>query len=188
MKRVQKTVVLIVVLMAPVFVFLFLKRFGTNQFVLPVYYPEGNPVLACKDTLAPHRLTSVLLVNNIIKLPALFYVPGGELPYYSDLENVLAKYPQVNIYSVHRGEAPAAGSRVVPLGFIDESFLEFINCQLVLGENRWLNEAIPYKYVLADREARIRGYFSCTELDEIERLDTELDILLNYTLPTDETK
>ena len=171
---------MVVVLLAPGLVFLFLKQFGQNKFDLPVYYPEGNPVLACKDTLKPHRLTSAMVVNNIVHLPALFYVPGTENKYYPDLKNVLDKYPQIGVYAVYNGEAPDGVGRAVPLSFIPDSFLEFINCQLVLGEDRWLHEAIPFKYVLVDDKARIRGYFMGNRLAEIERLDTELDILLNY--------
>ena len=49
-----------------------------------------------------------------------------------------------------------------------------------MGEDRFLDKAIAHKFVLVDTEGQIRGYFMGNDLDEIERLDIELDILLNY--------
>jgi hypothetical protein len=55
-----------------------------------------------------------------------------------------------------------------------------MNCELVLGESEWLDEPIENKSVLIDKEKRIRGYYILTDIDEIERLDTEIDILINF--------
>ena len=62
----------------------------------------------------------------------------------------------------------------------ENSYLNFINCELALGEDNWIDNGIAFKYVLVDTEGIIRGYIEATTLEEIERLDTEVDILLNY--------
>jgi protein SCO1 len=181
MKKTQKIVIMILVLLSPVLVLLFLKQFGSNKFDLPVYYQEGNPLTGCNDSAGPHKLTSAYISNNIIELPALFVVPGKDKnEYISDLDNVLIKYPNVKTYKVLEGENMPEEEGIFTLRYNSASFLKFVNCQLVLGEDQWLAKAIPYKYVLVDEDALIRGYFICNQLDEIERLDIELDILLNY--------
>ena len=60
------------------------------------------------------------------------------------------------------------------------AIIDIINCELVMGENVWLKEPILNKAVLVDKQRRIRGYFITNEISEIERLDTELDILISY--------
>lgn len=180
MKKAQKIFILIAVLLSPVLIFLFLKKFGDNRFDLPVYYADGVPLSRCNATDVPYKFTSTYLKNNMIKLPALFFVPGNDAnDYYADVQNVLDKYPAINVYAIVSGEPAKEYKNIFPLSFTQEAFLNFINCHLILGEDHWLSNPIPYKYVLIDKDAIIRGYFNCTEFKEIERLDTELDILLN---------
>lgn len=181
MKKIQKVIIMISVLLAPIFVFLFLKEFGTNKFELPVYYSEGNPIAECNRSDGQHRLTKEIVFINNLKLPALFYLPTDEQnEYYSDLHNVLSKYPGVDIWALSIEKNVAAQDGVKSLIVYSKDYREFINCELVLGEDHWLNEPITNKYVLIDGQRKIRGYYECDNLDDIERLDVELDILLNY--------
>ena len=48
----------------------------------------------------------------------------------------------------------------------------FVKCNLIM------NDPSPYTLVLVDGERRIRGYFDAVQLEEIDRLNTELYILL----------
>ena len=181
MKKIQKVIIMISVLLAPIFVFLFLKEFGTNEFELPIYYPEGNPISECNRGDGQHRFTKEIVFNNDLKLPALFYLPSDEQSeYYSDLHNVLSKYPGVDIWALSIEKSVVAQEGVKSLIADSKKYSEFINCELVLGEDHWLNEPVTNKYVLIDAQRRIRGYYECDNLDDIERLDVELDILLNY--------
>jgi protein SCO1/2 len=181
MKKIQKVIIMISVLLAPIFVFLFLKEFGTNKFELPVYYPEGNPIAECDRSDGPHKLSKEIIFNNDLKLPALFYLTSNEQSeYYSDLHNVLSKYPAVDIWALSTEKSVVAQERVKSLIVYSKDYSELINCELVLGEDHWLNEPLTNKYVLIDAQRRIRGYYECDNLDDIERLDVELDILLNY--------
>ena len=182
MKKTQKVMIMISVLLAPIFVFLFLKEYGDNKFELPVYYPDGNPITECDRRDGQHKLTKEIVITNNLKLPALFYLPTEEQSeYYSDLYNVLSKYPDVKIRALLKTEGSVVaqdGIQSVRLGSVE--YDKFINCELVLGEDHWLKEPINDKYVLIDSQRRIRGYYEVDNLDDIERLDVELDILLNY--------
>lgn len=181
MRKTQKIIIIISVLLAPVFVFLFLKKFGQNEFELPVYYPEGNPIAKCSRGIQHHKFSLETLNKNNIELPVLIYVPAAQQnEYYSDLNNVLAKYPGVNLRAlIIEGNSVHQEGRQ-SLRFDSLSLLNFINCELILGEDRYLKQPVTNKYVLIDGERNIRGYYDCTDLEEIERLDVELDILLNY--------
>jgi len=181
MKRAQKIVIMIAVLLAPVLVFLFLKQFGKNQFELPIFYPNGNPVAACNAATQPHTLSADFISSNNIKLPALFYFPGlKKIKYYSDLDNVLEKYKKITVVGVYEVDSMANGDGASGLNLTTKSYMWLINCEVVLGEDQWLGKAIYNKYVLVDNLRQIRGYFDCNKLSEIERLDAELDILMNY--------
>lgn len=172
---------MISVLLAPIFVFLFLKEYGDNKFELPIYYPEGNPIAECDRSDGQPRHTKEIIFTNNINFPALFYLPSEEQnEYYSDLNNVLSKYPNIEIWGliVDGSLIRSEGIRTFSLGL--EEYNDFINCVLVLGEDYWLKEPITNKYVLIDSQIRIRGYYEVDNLEEIERLDVELDILLNY--------
>ena len=72
-------------LLAPVFVFLFLKEYGDNKFELPVLYTEGNPIAECRQGIQQHKLTPEILFENNVELPALIYVPTTQQnKFYSD--------------------------------------------------------------------------------------------------------
>lgn len=181
MKKTQKVIIIISVLLSPVLVFLFLKKYGDNKFELPVYYPEGNPIAECSRATQQHKLSLETLSKYDIELPVLIYVPAAQQnEYYSDLNNVLAKYPGVNLWAlIIEGRSALQDERQV-FSIDSLSYRQFINCELILGEDHYLNQPISNKYVLVDSEKYIRGYYDCSDLDDIERLDVELDILLNY--------
>ena len=182
MKKTRKIVVLIVVLSSPIIVFLFLKKFGSNQFELPVYYSEGNPITLCNDSSQVQHKVDVAYIDKVsIQLPAIFVAAGqGKNKYYSDLKNVLSKYPEIKVWEISKTDVTKVNIGFSSIGLGETTYLKFINCELVVGEDQWVNEFAPNNYVLVDKEGRIRGYIDSSTLKEIERLDTEVDILLNY--------
>ena len=181
MKKIQKVVIMIAVLMAPIFVFLFLKQFGANEFELPILYSEGNPIAECGKGSQQHKLTPEILFENNVDLPALFHVLSTQQnKFYSDLNSVLAKYNQVNHYELILKDTVHLLWNKSSITFTADNYINFINCELILGEDHKLKKPIVNKYVLVDDERRIRGYYNCSDLEEIERLDVELDILLNF--------
>ena len=120
-------------------------------------------------------------MNNLDHPPLLFYVPTTIAnKFQSDLTNVLEKYPKVGIQPIElRKDSNHMGNQN-QLVMDSLAFFNFINCELVLGEDRLLTKPLTNKYVLIDKKLMIRGYYQVDNLDEIERLDVELDILLNY--------
>jgi len=181
MKKIRKVIIIVSVLIAPIFVFLFLKEYGDNQFELPVLYPEGNPIAECREGVQQHTLTPEILFERSIELPALIYVPSTQQSkFYSDLNSVLAKHNQVNLYELILKDTMHLLWNKSSITFTTDKYISFLNCELILGEDHLLKEPIVNKYVLVDDERRIRGYYNCTDLEDIERLDVELDILINY--------
>ncbi|MCB0506055.1 MAG: hypothetical protein KDC58_11225, partial [Cyclobacteriaceae bacterium] len=51
------------------------------------------------------------------------------------------------------------------------------NCSLVLGQDSVIHKPIFNQLVLVDTHKQIRGYYSGSELEDMDRLDIELDIL-----------
>jgi len=180
MKRLNKIVIVSLVLLLPVLVYSFLKEYGSNQFDLPVYHKDGNPIAECNAASEQHRLTIEILFENNASPPLLIFIPDAvKNEYYSDLNNVLDKYPMIDVRALYiEGDSLIEGLHY--MGTSLTGYLNFINCELILGEDHWLNSGISNKYVLIDSSRKIRGYYDCTQLSEIERLDIELDILLNY--------
>ena len=169
MRKLIKILVITLVLLAPVIVFLFLKQYGSNQFELPVYYESGNPLKECPPGDGVHKISAELLNGQVNNFPVLLSVNNGTTnKLVFDLQNVLIKYPKVKVMPVDLDTEDPAG------------VLQLLNCELVLGEDRYISEVPANRFVLVDNQARIRGYFNVDELDEIGRLDMELDILLNY--------
>lgn len=163
MRKLIKIFVITVVLLLPVLVFLFLKQFGSNEFTLPVYYASGNPLEECRDTDAPHKVSNEFFFTYNLNRPLIAGVQVRENNEYQyDLLNVLEKYPSVQTFAISPND------------------LQTINCELIIGEDHYINEPIINKYVLIDSDGQIRGYFQLDDLDEIQKLDMELDILLNY--------
>ena len=121
---------------------------------MPVYYPDGNPISECGSSASVHTLSRAIITENKIQLPALFYVQGEEQnEYISDLDNVLAKYPQIKSYKIREAETTFMDNVSLTIRINSDEFLGFINCELVLGEDKWLASSIPFKYVLVDDEA-----------------------------------
>ncbi|MEN8248240.1 MAG: hypothetical protein ABFS32_04865 [Bacteroidota bacterium] len=176
MQKINKIIIISLVLLTPVVVVFFLNLFGENKFELPVYFEEGIPVSECSSNNELHRVDLEIIDKNDITLPALFHFSSGE-KFAPDLEKVFSKYHEMGMYNIIMSN-DEINNNVISLD--SAAYYRTMNCEMILGENQWITEAIPYKFVLIDKERRIRGYFNVLELEEIERLDIELDILLNY--------
>ena len=170
MRKLVKIVVITAVLLLQVLVFLFLKQFGSNQFELPVYYEAGNPITGCASIKQPHQPGEEFLSLYDLQGITLVSAKTGTNKFEYDLVNALTKYPEVNLVSLQ-------------LDTLDQQTqLRILNCELIMGKDKEVFEPAMNKYVLLDTKHHIRGYFYLDELLEIERLDMELDILLNYEL------
>ena len=178
MKGLKKATVISVVLLLPVLVFLFLKKYGTNEFDLPIYYLEGSPLVECDHSPGPHTISTEFTSNYSLELPVLIHFESrSRNNYSSDLENVLQKYNEINNITFSQDSLIQAANFVA---LASKDYLNVLNCELVMGEDRYLIKHIEHKYILIDSARQIRGYFKLSDLDDIQRLDMELDIVLNY--------
>ncbi len=45
MQKIKKPIFLLIIIVLPVFLFIFLQTFGTNRYKLPIFYPQGTEVV-----------------------------------------------------------------------------------------------------------------------------------------------
>lgn len=174
--KANKIVVISLVLLSPVAVILFLNSFGENEYELPVYYKDGNPIAECKQGEVQHTVDLAFVNQNRVELPALFHF-SIQQNFSQDLLNVLSRYPKIEVYNLTLKKEDNDFNQIA-LDSADYS--RVMNCEFIMGESKWIDLPIDNRLVLVDTERRIRGYFDVEDIDEIDRLDTELDIMVNY--------
>jgi protein SCO1/2 len=203
MNKFLKAGILLVTLAIPVFIWLFLKNFGQNQFDLPAYYVESIPEISgCDDLNAPHvipdfsaqgslpnGLSSALLTGQI---SVSYLLPDScdesctvVLEELANLQTLFAGEDQFQIV-IFAGPTHEISDleemRKKYLGnpatwkFVsmkEDSFDALARCGYLLSE-------VAYQHVLIlnDAERRIRGYYAGTQSAEVDRLKGELKILL----------
>ncbi len=153
----MKRVVIVLVFILPVWVFLFLRFFGKNEFDIPVFYKESAPENSdCRMTYnAPYKVPdSIMQKLNAYKSVSFLVVDS--IVSDRDLVNVAENFPKVSIYNL-KTRTKAQGD------FLKKCFL-FLKT--------------PNNAVLIDSSRQIRGYYRLPERDEMDRLDVELNILL----------
>lgn len=66
MKKFLKAGILLITLAVPVFIFLFLKAFGSNTFTIPVYYEEGiiSTLAHCNFSSDVHKIPDFELITS----------------------------------------------------------------------------------------------------------------------------
>lgn len=201
MNKYLKTGILLLTLAIPVFIWLFLKNFGQNQFALPVYYEESVPnVDGCENLESPHTV-------SLITAPDASPVSGADieatasitffLPQVCDencrlvleqlanLQTTFSDNPDFQIllfassaaYSLHQlnglQEQYLANPDVWKFVSLESSsFNQIQRCGYLLPE-----VTLDQPLVMTDEKGRIRGYYEGTDVEEIDRLKGELKIL-----------
>lgn len=182
MKRVVKIGILLVVLTLPGIFFIFLKKYGRNNYAIPIQYEQGITLAGCDNNSAPFQADTSLLRAYDIQLPALFYFDDGFGLYNEQqVEKTLLSYEAISVYKLtYDSLKDVRTGRAMP--WQPDDLNEFINCVLVMGEDTRLSEPVAMKVVLLDRERHIRGYYQVKRGKELERLGTELAIFVKYEL------
>lgn len=157
----QKVVFLFLALILPVCIFLFLKFFGKNEFsVQPLFvdvYPEIREGCQAIQALPYH-------IPDSIK---------AQLPFESD-----------SLVIVYTGETTNESSN--QLRRIETEFMQFPVVILKLpnvDKTRYWKNCIfflqnPFDLVLLDSKGMIRGQYESAKREEMDRLSTELSIIL----------
>jgi hypothetical protein len=157
----RKIVFLFIALLLPILIFLFLKRFGKNQFEIPVYY-----------TMSADSLNTICHTHY----SSPYAVPDSSL-------NALS-WTNKKAMIVVFGTSVDKELNRIPDTF-DKGDFEIILVQDKIKQTsayQRINKCVffitpPKDIVLVDQKKRIRGYYGVSR-DEIDRLIVELKILL----------
>lgn len=201
MNKFGKTGILLVTLAIPVFIWLFLKFFGSNSFELPIYYTQGIDSLSdCRSTSQPHQISDFKLTQvngDSLRLSDLkdhillsYFLPNT---CGADCEFVLEQLANVN--TVLRNEEnfqilvfanekysdeqlgslqqryDIASGQLYFLQSNTPAYNDLKKCGFVLSAEQ------ENTLVLTDADQRIRGYYDGTDASEIDRLKGEVKIL-----------
>jgi len=159
----KKLIYLILALLLPIAVFVFLRTFGKNEFSIPVYYEEG--------------------VSEVIQ-PSCDYTYS--VP-YSIPDSIMQRMGWTGESSATLLVADTSAGVKVNLKRLQAEF-EVSDLQLLypLAENvlqdHWYACFFflkkPWSVVLIDAEKKIRGYYTPSSREEMDRLIVEMKILL----------
>lgn len=188
-----KFIFLFLLLALPVLIYLFLQGFGENKFAIPVYYTEGltKAKKGCEQsgTNEPYLVNlnaiNEILQDDITGLITVYEVGNATSDQLkNNLYTFLNKYEgfdSIRLLSINRTvdsidfrSRYAAWKRY---NLPDSDLLRFGRCilQMDLDDNYLADSGL----VLIDRNQQIRGYYDPAVLKEIDRLNTELYILLS---------
>ncbi len=176
MNNFKKILFLIAALVIPSLVYIFLRGFGNNKFEIPVYYQNGLAIEGCSlDTSTTHL---VKFENYKLQGAQLFYFPKwvNTNEFYRQCERIMAKPYQVVFTAI--ADTTLQSKLGNTLVVVDEKQLfNIANCSLVLGQEVAITKPVYNQLVLVDAKKRIRGYYDGADLEDMDRLDVELDIL-----------
>jgi hypothetical protein len=150
----KKALFLFLALLLPVGIFVFLKFFGKNEFDVPALYQDKAPIAAnCSYKYqAPYFLPDSLMKQ--------LSSGGGNLLYlihFSELSSRMKEEIKYSEITFVDGSAVAKSDQVK-------------KCVLLIPVSEDL--------VVVDKDGKIRGYYTSSDREEVDRLLLELEILL----------
>lgn len=153
----KQILLLFLALGLPSLIFVFLKMFGKNQFDVEPLFTKEIPAIASECGL---------------QYPLPYQMPDSVLSQISDVSDSLV------VVAFHAGEL-AALDRVEekyekePIGwkYLDPEKNSFRQRCIFMIEK-------PFDVALVDRNGKIRGHYNSGDRDEVDRLLTEIAILL----------
>ena len=167
----------------PVGIYLFLQSFGDNHFDIPIYFENGlEPIEGCAlDTNQSQYAVEFFFdgENDIEQSKAIVY--GSKI---GKSQNV-----RTNLLTLLNRQA---GTDMLYISLVSDSLklLEFGNYNHAITVFDSLHIIEPFircglrvnsnnssTLVLVDKNRRVRGYYDPSELKEVDRLNTELEIL-----------
>lgn len=157
----RKNLYLFIALLLPICVFIFLKIFGKNEFaVAPLFVdvmPETQP--GCSTIALPYHTPDSIIHRLDFRNDSLVLVSFGELTKegVNQLKRVEEQTQTDRIHRLHISSS-------------DNRYTTWKNCIFFLKE--------PFDLVLVDRKGVIRGHYTSNDLDEADRLITEITIIL----------
>lgn len=148
---------LFLALLLPGLIFVFLRKFGKNEFSIPVYYEEGvqETTSGCGSYPVPYKVAdSVMQMIRAEHKPVLVLADTS----IEVKKNVARLTDELDgSFSVVKSKKHAAWAR-------------WEDCVFLLHK--------PWTAVLVDHHGQIRGYYAPRTREETDRLLVELRILL----------
>ena len=155
----KKSLYLFLGLLLPVLVFLFLKFFGRNSFDVPLLFqqPIQAPEGCDRSYSHPYVLEDSVFKSFGVEqgLVLIDFSKNGE-----ELARVVVDYDKIEIKVVSASDMKIS----------DEQNQYLKQCILLLAADQDL--------ALIDQKKQIRGQYTSTDRDEMDRLQAELKILL----------
>lgn len=195
-----KWLLLFILIGMPVCVYLFLQTFGENQFDIPVYFEDGieevygncepsepSAQFNAKKFFEVDAVQADFESDNIIVYD-LGSLHSGGISVRNNLLTFLNKfqgYEDLKFIAISNSDEEVGSLSTFDHVLLYQSEVERIlnygRCQLQVNieYDSAVNNFSNSQLVLVDRERRIRGYYDPTSLKEIDRLNTELYILLS---------
>lgn len=153
-------IILLVAFLLPISIFIFLKTFGKNEFHVAPLYTDVEPpaLLGCGPATMPYHIPdSVLTALNFGQDSLVIASVADSVQEKAPKARVLYECRDLPVRYVSMQNRPATWRA----------------CVFFLQE--------PFDLVLVDRKGTIRGQYDSKDLDEVDRLITEIAIILkNY--------
>jgi hypothetical protein len=172
----KKFIYLFLALALPGLIFWFLKKFGRNEFSVPVYFENGIQT----DSICNMNVPGIYSVPDSVlskvgirkdapaKLVVIYPFIKDDL---SEVVRVAEKYIPDRVETVVVSGIPNNPDGKLRRVFFDyDQFGPIVYCLLRVEE--------PWSVVMLDEHNRIRGFYDGSRRDEMDRLDLELSILL----------
>lgn len=189
-----KSIILFLTLIFPVLIYLFLQGFGKNEFDIPVYFEEGilDPLGDCPkySSVQPYQINRSIVDQMLNEREGtekfIVYEVGNTDSHQlrNNLYTFLEKYKDrtdVGLISIKEMNdtlyAPSRYNSWKRYNLPDSNLKRLGSCILQLNLNAEMKA--DSGLVLVDGNNQIRGYYDPFELKEIDRLNTELYILLS---------
>lgn len=177
MQKVIKWSFLFLLIALPVSIYVFLQTFGENKFKIPVYYENGisDPSIGCSLLKGQHFVPYIDASDEETNKEIVIFNVGGvnEALKIQKSNNLLMLYDKLDDWENVEYQDITFGS---------EELLNFARCGLNLKNIDLLDSIILNDtLVLVDSERRIRGYYGVLDRVEVDRLITEVNILMTET-------
>lgn len=200
MKKGFKLIILFVTIALPVGIFLFLKLYGENRFDIPIYYQEENTVIDADcgiisfPFIVPRFETFTSDSSMLPKIELADINLFSILPNEKDIRETLnqidrlkatfSNQSQVKFFLLQTGDIKLPSLENYENILNNEGVFDFVKCGLLVPAyfditNETKHFATGYA-VLVDKDRRIRGYYEISDREEVDRIISEIDILLKF--------
>ena len=158
----KKILFLFLALLLPICVFVFLKIFGKNEFAVPPLFQDTLPEIqaGCPPVKLPYTISNEMLPQTVLSGDSLGLI------YYPTVKPSRESQNQITRFKKEFKQDP------ITLQIPDSTSTMYQSryCVFFLKE--------PYDLVLIDQHGVIRGQYVSEDREEVDRLITEIDIIL----------